>query len=163
MDQDDQRWSGLLGGYRAPYDPRPAIAKLAAGDETSAWAELWQELHHQGDVGEASYAAIPALVRIYAQRKEADWNTYAFAATVEEARHNVSNPAIPEWLRGDYDAAWHDLFALGLAELPGATSSELIDSIIAVLAFRKGRPTIGRMAMLTEDERQEMLEGSEWG
>jgi hypothetical protein len=163
MDLEDEHWTGLLAGYGVPYDPRPALGKLAAGDAAAAWAELWQELHHQGDVGEASYAAIPALVRIYAERKEPDWNTYGLAATVEEARHNGSNPAMPEWLRADYDAAWHDLFALGLAELPGATSSELIDSIIAVLAFGKGRPTIGRMAMLTEDERQEMLDGSGWG
>ena len=161
MDIEDKRWAGLLGGYRVPYDPRPALAKLAAGDAVAAWAELWLELHPQGNVGEASYAAIPALVRIHAQRKEPDWNTYALAATVEEARHNGSNPAMPEWLRADYDAAWHDLFALGLAELPSATIGELIDSIIAVLAFAKGRCTTGQMAMLTEDERQEMLGGTD--
>jgi hypothetical protein len=28
-------------------------------DSSKAWDELWNELHHQRDVGEASYAAVP--------------------------------------------------------------------------------------------------------
>lgn len=46
---DDARWANLIGGYRVPYDPRPAIAKLDNGDRHAAWDELWNELHHQGD------------------------------------------------------------------------------------------------------------------
>jgi hypothetical protein len=33
------------------------------------WDELCNELHHQGDVGLASYAAIPQLVRISEERR----------------------------------------------------------------------------------------------
>ena len=53
LNVDDIRWTKLSGGYRVPYDPRAALRKLASGTEVSeAWKELWQELHHQGDVGE---------------------------------------------------------------------------------------------------------------
>jgi len=69
----DARWSMLAGGYRIPYDPRPALSKLAANfADKSAWDELWNELHHQGNVGEASYAAVTALVDIYPTDRRAD-------------------------------------------------------------------------------------------
>ena len=56
----DPKWEGLEGGYRIPYDPRPVLSKLASGIEVDhAWDELWNELHHQGDVGEASFAQLP--------------------------------------------------------------------------------------------------------
>ena len=58
---NEEQWAGLCGGYRTPYDPRNAIGKLREGDAKAAWDELWQELHHQGDVGEASYATVPLL------------------------------------------------------------------------------------------------------
>jgi hypothetical protein len=44
---DDTRLGELQGGYRVPFDPRPAIAALAfdPGDR-EAWDSLWEELHH---------------------------------------------------------------------------------------------------------------------
>jgi hypothetical protein len=92
MDQNDQRWSGLRGGYGEPYDARNAIRRLSEND-VSAWDELWQELYHQGDVGEASYAALCALVRVHQAQAIPDWNIYAFAAAIEEARRNPKTSA----------------------------------------------------------------------
>jgi hypothetical protein len=162
MQLDDELWNGLCGGYGEPYDPRGAIRRLLEND-SSAWDELWEELHHQGDVGEASYAALPALVRVHQRRGIPDWNTYALAATIEEARRNPKNPPVPDWLLPDYKAAWSELETLALRELPAANSNELTDSIIAALALAKQRVTLARMAMLTEDERQEMLDTAGWG
>jgi hypothetical protein len=60
---DDPRWRALKGGYREIYDPTPALARLESGVALGeAWEELWNELHHQGDVGEASYTVVPGLV-----------------------------------------------------------------------------------------------------
>jgi hypothetical protein len=162
MELDDGRWSDLKGGYGEPYDPRGAIRRVSEND-ASGWDELWQELHHQGDVGEASYAALPALARVHQARGIADWNTYALAVTIEEARQNPNNPSVPDWLLADYQAGLRKLETMALSELPSATSNELVDSIIAVLALAKGRLTLARMAMLTEDERQEMLDTAGWG
>lgn len=51
----DARWLDLTGGYRMSFDPRPLIKRLETDtDTTGVWQELWNELHHQGDVGEAS-------------------------------------------------------------------------------------------------------------
>lgn len=128
------------------------------------WDEFWEALHHQGDVGEASYAAIPAIVRIYAEHStRPDWNVYAFAATVEEARHGNDNPAMPDWLAAEYERGWTELEARALAELPSASDDELVSSIMAVLALAKGKRTLARMALLTEDERKEMLDTAGWG
>jgi len=56
---DDNRWEQLLGGYRTQFDPRAAFSKLESNIQCEdAWDELWEGLHHQGDVGEASYAAV---------------------------------------------------------------------------------------------------------
>lgn len=163
MEWDDNRWLELSGGYGTPYDPRGAIRKLTHNDADTAWAELWQELHHQGDIGEVSYAAIPKIVDAHEARGVPDWNTYALAATIEEARKNPKNPALPDWLTPDYDAAWRRLQDMALAELSAATTTELIDSILASLAFGKNRAALGRMAMLSEDERIELLDGAGWG
>ena len=83
---EDKRWQNLEGGYREKFDPRPQLSKLLANNDTKvAWHELWEGLHHQGDIGEASYAAVPELVRIYRERRELDWNTYAIVGVVELA------------------------------------------------------------------------------
>ena len=96
LDFNDERWAGLVGGYRTPYDPRPALRSLEERKGVEeAWHELCTELYHQGDVGEASYAAVPHLVRIYEEQGIPDWNTYALAATIEEARQVGKNPHLP--------------------------------------------------------------------
>jgi hypothetical protein len=53
----DTIWRELQGGYRIPYDASKTLVRMERGE--SVWEELWNELHHQGDVGVASYAAIP--------------------------------------------------------------------------------------------------------
>ena len=63
---DDERWNYLTGGYKTQFDPRPSLRKLENQQDTAtAWEGLWEELHHQGNVGDASYAAVPELVRIH--------------------------------------------------------------------------------------------------
>jgi hypothetical protein len=78
---DDERWNHLTGGYKTPFDPRPCLQKIERReDAAAAWQELWEELHHQGDVGDASYAAVPELVRIHRSESAVDWNPYALVA-----------------------------------------------------------------------------------
>ncbi len=143
----------MTAGYRVPYDPRPALAGLASGDASSAWKELWQELHHQGDVGEASYASVPHLVRIHAERAAPDWNTYALVATIELARGRGRNPPLPDWLHDGYEGALDLLSEIGMRELPDATDPPLVRSILATLTLEKGlRVTAGLILDFEEDE-----------
>jgi hypothetical protein len=97
-----------------PFDPRPLFAQLQANQDVKrVWDELWEGLHHQGDVGEVSYAAVPHLVRIHRERGAPDWNIYAIVATIELARDSARNPPIPPWLKPGYDHAIQELADLG--------------------------------------------------
>ena len=115
---DDGRWSGLKGGYNAVYDPRPALRTLAVHYASkSAWDELWNDLHHQGDVGDASYAAVVEIVRISEGQAPAYWGAYGLAATIEEARLlDDRNPPVSDWIEPHYKAAWRTLFHLALRD-----------------------------------------------
>ena len=95
---DDECWKHLTGGYKIPFDPRPSLRKLENQHDTAtAWKELWDELHHQGDVGDASYAAVPELVRLHRIVGAADWNFYAMVAIIELSRTESQNPELPDW------------------------------------------------------------------
>lgn len=114
----DERWSKLFGGYRMAFDPRPALRNLESNVHVKeAWHELWEDLHHQGDVGEASYAAVPHLVRTYRERGAIDWNTYAIVAVIELAATSGNNPEVPEWLKEDYFKAIRELAEIGATEV----------------------------------------------
>src|SRR5947207_8410646 len=138
MTLDDLRWEELSGGYKLPYDPRPAFEELSTGDSAKAWQKLWTELHHQGDVGEASYAAIPVLVNLYRNRERVDWNLFALAAVIEVERHRKTNPALPDWLAEEYHEGWKHLTQLALTALDAPASKEVVRSALGVLAISGG-------------------------
>jgi hypothetical protein len=165
IDFDDKRWEGLEGGYKMPYDPRPGLQRLAAGDEvTAAWAEFWDELHHQGDVGEASYAAVPHLIRIHAQSPNVDWNFYALIATIEIERHRSGNPPLPAWLTESYREAWARVLELGTRDLGRTDDPLAARAILGALALAKGQLKLGAfIAHSDASEIDEFLEGrSAW-
>ena len=140
-----------------PFDASPALAKLESGsDVTGAWEELWKELHHQGDVGEASYAAIPHFVRIHRQRGVPDWNSYAIVAVIDLARDQPDNPPVPDWLGADYQRAIHDLAETGTTEIKDAKTPEDVRAILSILAIAKGARTHGRF--LIEYSADELLD-----
>jgi hypothetical protein len=151
---DDGRWSNLTGGYKTRFDPRPLLASLETGQDTATtWHELWDELHHQGDVGDASYAAIPHLVRIHRRRGIVDWNTYALVAVIELARTEKQNPALPAWLEEDYFHAIGELAEIGAAEVLSAEEAETVRAILSVIAIAKGLRTHGKFLVeYSEDE-----------
>lgn len=154
---DAEQWSHLTDASGQTYDPRPALAAIADSDADAGYDELWQRLHHQGDLGTAAYAAVPELVRCLCGALRPDWRAYALVATIEERRQSGGNPAIPPWLSEQYHAAVQSVVDTALGHLRLATGDETVRSIIAVLAHAKGQHTIGAIALWTEDERQEVL------
>lgn len=158
MELNDPRWADLNGGHGRPFDPRPALRRLEDGsDVPAAWRQLWDGLHHQGDVGEASYASVPHLVRIHQVRGVLDWNTYAIVATIDLARDRRANPPVPSWLRSEYSSAIERLAELALRELPRVTDRETTRSMLSILAIWRGARTYGRvLAELSEDELLEL-------
>jgi hypothetical protein len=151
LDLDDPRWQTLEGGYRVLYDASPALKALEAGEDV--WEELWQELHHQGDLGPAAYAAVPQLARI-AARAPRHWNFYALVATIEIERHRNTNPPVPPWLAADYHAAWEAILRLALQDLPAAEEALLVQSLLGCIALAKGDAVLGML--IAHNDRSEI-------
>lgn len=144
-----------------PYDPRPVLTRLEAGDDVQgAWHELWEELHHQGDVGEASYTAVPHLVRIHRGRGVPDWNTYAMVAVIDLARGEEvdpdhgkrKNPEVPGWLREGYFQAIRELADAGIKELPSVQNADDLRVILCVIALQKGARTCAPFLLSYSEE-----------
>lgn len=148
--------SELLDAYGNPFDPRPFVARWQKGERDDVVGMLWERLYHQGDIGSASFAAVPDLVELLASLSQPDWNAYALIATIDEAR--VSQGLLPPAsLASAYAGAWKSVLALALRDLVVASQDELVRSLIAVIAHAKGQHSLGAIALCTEDEREEML------
>lgn len=160
ISMDDPRWEGLEGGYRVPYDPRPALRALDGRSDISAtWAELWNELHHQRDVGLASYAAVPHIAGIYIRAGRPDWNAYALVGCIELAR-TERNPPLPDWLEGSYIGSLGELAKQGTKEIWASEDRTLVQSALAVIALARGlRIQANLLLSYTEDELEEMVPG----
>lgn len=150
---DDDRWRELKGGYRIPFDARPLLKELERREHMEpTWKALWDELHHQGDVGEASFAAVPHLVRIYRDNGAIDWNTYAIVATIELARGIGKNPEVPDWLAVDYYRALELLGQLASQQILDAKDPETVRSMLSVLAIVKGARVHARFMLDYSDD-----------
>lgn len=153
---NDERWNQLTGAYKTPFDPRFLLARLeneSALDKV--WQELWSELYHQGDIGDASYAAVPQIVRIYRKRGIIDWNAYAMVSIIELARTGGKNADVPAWLASDYFEALQTLADTGLAEVKQTDDHEVVAAILSIIALTKGLRIHGRF--LVEYSESELL------
>jgi hypothetical protein len=155
---DDVRWEFLEGGYRRPYDPRGALRALETGDPAAGWRELWEDLHHQGDVGAASYAAVPHLVRIHRARGEPDFNTYALVGVIEIERHRRGNPMVPAFLSDAYHQALLDLAMCALEDLAKSSEPTLVSSACGIICLARQLSCAGRVLLtFGEEELAELL------
>jgi hypothetical protein len=160
---DESRWANLLGGYRVLYDPRPALAKLEGGDHDGAFAELWNELHHQGDVDTASYAAVPELVRVYKRKAVPDWNVYALAGTIELQRGLGDNPELPSWLEPSYREALSQLAQFALEDIARTEDPDVARSALAIIALTKNLRDHARILLdFDQSEVKEFLSQVGW-
>ena len=98
--------SAYRRGYRVPYDVVPLIQRLQTeGTSEKFWEVAWQELHHQGDVGEATYAVVPYLVDYQSRQRSIDEHVFHFCVVVELARSENDNPPVPQELGLSYAKA----------------------------------------------------------
>lgn len=160
--EDMVPWGELIGGYGTFCDPRPLIDSAANG--SGSWDDVFQELYHQGDVGTASYAAVPILARIAETAAVTHWIPFGLSAAIEDARLFRKSPDIPQWLCQDYAAAWDRLFEAARRCLADAEDPPLVQSLLAVLSFYKKQPLLGHLASdFTTDELGEMIARFELG
>jgi hypothetical protein len=153
----DPKWKKLKGGHRKPYDPSEALSRLER--DRGTWDELRAQLHHQGDVGESSYAAVPHLVSIAKGWPKRDWNFYGLVSTIEVERHRRSNPPIPDWLSDNYVVAWRELLDLALEDIRRVEDDLTIRSILGAIALARHQLKLGALiSMSDESEIDEILE-----
>lgn len=139
LDYQDNRWNILHGGYKMPYNPVGEFLKLEKEiEDEQAWDNLWENLHHQGDLGEVSYASVPNLIDVYQRKRIINWNVYALVSTIEFERQRITNPELPNWLKDDYFASLSILFALALDDISRTNDKLTIRCILGFMALYKG-------------------------
>jgi hypothetical protein len=161
LDMHDERWSGLMGCHRLPFDPRPLIRELEITPYSAEiWGELAKNLCCEGHVGEASYAAVPQLVRISSggEGEALPWQLLALVAGIELARTEEDSPLIPEWLGSEYVNAMDALALKCLRGMREIKSSPLVRGALGVLALWKGfRIYAAAFLEYSEDELSEFF------
>ena len=121
------------------------------------WKELWNELRHQGDVGEESLAAVPYLVRAYRERGVIDWNTFAIVAVIELARNEGKNPDVPGWLEGDYFNVIRELVELAATDVLRAKGADEVRCMLSIFALGKGLMSHAKFLLdYSEDETSDL-------
>ncbi len=156
MDLTDKRWQDFDGGYRSPYDASIPLKQLQETNDDEKikeiFDELWNELHHQGDVGVASYMAVPQLIRIARLKNRFDRQTLCLSIVIEQQRHLGNNPTLPSEFQEYYDHGIKDLEQFVLKNLEHDLDVTTYTIALATLATCRGRIRLGKAIMELEDE-----------
>jgi hypothetical protein len=137
---DDPRWVSYRGGYQVVYDATTALRRLIEGPGEGleeALDELEEELCHQGDLGAASYAAVPWLVESLRRAERLDARVVGLVLTIEFARP-FQRAAIPDELRAGYEEALRRLPDVVWSRRGGAWDERLVQLAAAVVALAAG-------------------------
>lgn len=154
----DPRWGQLSHAYGQAHDI-PELLRTLAADTNPAktagsepWFSIWSSLCHQGDVYDASYAAVPHIVHLAVEAEDPiDFSFFQFPAAVEIAREQKRGPNIPLDL---VDAYYGAIAALG--EAIAKHRREMWDkdtllSVLSALAVTKGHHRISEAIMNLDD------------
>lgn len=135
---EDNLWQNLQGGYKTTYDVSAPLRRLEQTSDKNEidniYQELWNELHHQGDVGLASYLAVPQLVRIAKSKNLFEWNVLALCATIEQQRQLGHNPALPKLYEEYYENGFRELKEFIEANLADVKDEITFRSSLSALA-----------------------------
>jgi hypothetical protein len=162
---DSPRWSELSHAYGQASnipDLLHQVEKHLADDWFDAESSkpgkiLWDSLCHQGDIYNATYAAVPHIINAMQKSPaKAHWTIYCMLASIEIARAKSRGPEIPTDLEADYLAS--------LKEIPTLVASSADDwdqwfcgSALAAIAASKGFIPLAEVMFELDDEKIENL------
>lgn len=162
MTLDDKIWKELKGGYKIIYDasvPLRQLEKTTDKKKLKNPRRVMNELHHQGDVGEASYLAVPQLVRIAKNKGLFDWKLYGLCAVIEQQRHLGKNPSIPIQFIGYYKNGLIELNQFVISNLNTRYDDSDLRVILSTIATCKGKVKLGKAIIeMSDDVLDEFLE-----
>jgi len=163
MDLDNSIWSTLEGGYKIPYNASRPLRKLRDATQQdeikNIFTELWDNLHHQGDVGIASYLAIPHIVSICINKRSLDWNFIGLCVLIENCRLEDHNPELPKEYEHIYFDSLTKFEKYLLLNFKSITDRTALRLTLALFATVNGQPSLGRaIEILDDDVLSELLE-----
>lgn len=155
IDLTNDIWQKVNGAYGVPYDVSIPLSKLKDSnrddDLDALWNEMWDELHHQGQVGIASYLALPQIVQIGIDKEYIDFNLLAICCVIEQQRHAKGNPDLPDEYVEYYYEGLEQLKKLALIYLSRDTDDSTHIAALSALATCSGRLKLGKVLLQLED------------
>jgi hypothetical protein len=156
-------WQTLEGGYKIPYDASIPLKKLEqaidAKEIEEVWTELWNELHHQGDVGIASYLTVPQLARIAVKKDLYNWNLLGICSVIEQQRHLGENPQLPPEYQEYYNDGLKILKQFVITNINRQTDDTTFRVALSTLAVCAGQIKLSKaIGELEDDIMEEFLE-----
>lgn len=116
-------------------------------------------MHHQSDVGLASYAAVLPLVEICAERGILAGEPFGLIAWIESCRHLSHNPSLPDWMGDEYFLAQQRVVFYLSGQMGMSWSQELTRSYLALVAQMKNQEHLVPFLIdFGADELEEMRE-----
>ena len=156
MELTHEIWQKLKGGYKVCYDASIPLRQLEESDNpetiSEIFNELWNELHHQGDVGLASYYSVPHLVRIGIEKNLFDRNILGLCAVIEQQRHLGNNPPLPVEIQASYFKSFETLKEFVIKNLSNSLDKTTSILALSTIATCDGRFKLGKLIMELEDE-----------
>ena len=160
---ESPRWAELRHAYGSAENIPELLSALqtqpsSSGDE-EPWFTLWSALAHQGDVFDASFAAVPHVVDALARDPlKADSSYFQFPAWVEICRVK-SDVEIPGDLRAAYLSALASLPKLVAAAAAREWDENLLRCALAALSVAKGQSDIAEASLeLTPEVARQFME-----
>jgi hypothetical protein len=143
---ESSRWSELHHAYGVASDVPALLSQLSnlpkAEGETEPWFSLWSSLAHQGDVFDASFAAVPHVVHAAATNPlVADTAYFQFPAWIEICRKK-QGIEVPSDLAVAYFDALSKLPLLVAAASSREWDADFLQCALSAIAAAKGQTLV---------------------
>ena len=156
MELTDKISKEVEGGYKTLYDASISLKLLEVTTDIKTidriWEEFWNELHHQGDVGLASYLSLPQLVRICKIKGLYDWNLLAICCVIEQQRNMGNNPKLPKEFAEYYNNGLLELKRFAISKLITNLDHSTYTLSLATIATCNQQIELGKAIMELEDK-----------
>jgi hypothetical protein len=155
---DSPRWGELTHAYGGASDVPELLRNLKTAPpptdyRSEPWFTLWSALCHQNDVYTASYAAIPHIVALAADKQRAARLEHVhFIASVEAFRHRENAPPMPADLESGYAASIARAASLVLDCLESDWDESEYKVLLGALAVMRGQYKLGAAIFELEEE-----------